>query len=76
LNSIELIASGYAWKCLECSRTEYENAVPASGTVRCERCGARFSVRRVEHRLEPGVLEAQSLAGDGRDHLRHPPDNG
>ena len=68
MNAIELLASGYAWKCLECSRTEYENAVPASGTVRCERCGARFTVKRVKHRVEPGVLEAQILTGDERDH--------
>lgn len=67
MNEIDLLASGYAWKCRECNRTEYEQAVPASGTVRCERCGAGFTVRRVAHRLEPGVLEAQRPADDGRN---------
>jgi hypothetical protein len=73
LNAIDLLASGYAWKCLECNQMEYEHAVPASGTVHCERCGARFTVRRVEHRIEPGVLEVQRSTGDGRDQWNFPP---
>ncbi len=53
---IELVSSGYAWRCPECSRTEYEGAVPSSGSVRCTRCGAMFPVSKVSHRLEGSVL--------------------
>jgi transposase-like protein len=63
---VELISSGYAWRCPECTRTEYENAVPASGRVRCTRCGASFAVRRVSHRAEGGVLEKQHVALEGQ----------
>jgi len=69
---VELISSGYAWRCPECTRTEYENAVPASGTVRCTRCGASFAVRRVSHRAEGGVLERQHVALDGQGAVVHP----
>lgn len=58
---VELISSGYAWRCPECSHTEYENAVPASATVRCTRCGASFAVRRVRHRAEGGVLQKEHV---------------
>jgi DNA-directed RNA polymerase subunit RPC12/RpoP len=63
---VELISSGYAWRCPECSRTEYENAVPASRTVRCTRCGASFAVRRVCHRAEGGLLDSEQVACDAR----------
>jgi DNA-directed RNA polymerase subunit RPC12/RpoP len=62
---VELISSGYAWRCPECSRTEYESAVPASDTVRCSRCGARFAVRRVCHRAEGGPLEEEQVVREG-----------
>jgi hypothetical protein len=58
---VELVSSGYAWRCPECMRTEYENAVPAVGTVRCSRCGASFAVTRVSHRVEPGLLDSEHL---------------
>lgn len=63
---VELIASGYAWRCPECSRTEYENEVPAAGSVRCGRCGASFRLARVLHRVEAGALEGLGDDGDGR----------
>jgi hypothetical protein len=63
---VELIASGYAWTCPECSRTEYENEVPAVGSVHCGRCGGSFPLTRVVHRVEPGALGALSSNGDGR----------
>jgi len=63
---VELISSGYAWRCPECTRTEYETAVPASGMVRCTRCGASFAVRRVSHHAEGGVLEGHHVALDGQ----------
>ena len=63
---VELISSGYAWRCPECTRTEYENAVPASGRVRCTRCGASFAVRRVSHCAEGGVLEKQHVPLEGQ----------
>ncbi len=56
---VELVSSGYAWRCPECMRTEYENAVPAAGTVRCSRCGASFAVTGVSHRVEPGLLDSE-----------------
>jgi len=55
---VELVSSGYAWRCPECMRTEYENAVPAAGTVRCSRCGASFAVAGMSHRVEPGLLDS------------------
>lgn len=57
--AVELVSSGYAWRCRECMRTEYENAVPAAGKVRCSRCGASFAVTRVSHRVEPGLLDSE-----------------
>jgi len=63
---VELIASGYAWQCPECKRTEYESAVPAGRRVRCEHCGACFAVARVEHRIEPGLLDGDDPAA-GRE---------
>jgi DNA-directed RNA polymerase subunit RPC12/RpoP len=56
---VELVSSGYAWRCPECMRTEYENAVPAAGTVRCSRCGASFAVAKVSHRVEAGLLGSE-----------------
>ncbi len=56
---VELVSSGYAWRCPDCMRTEYENAVPAAGTVRCSRCGGSFAVTRVSHRVEPGLLASE-----------------
>jgi hypothetical protein len=56
---VELVSSGYAWQCPECMRTEYENAVPTAGTVRCSRCGASFAVTRVSHRVEPSLLDSE-----------------
>ena len=69
---VELLSSGYAWRCPECTRMEYENAVPASGMVRCTRCGASFAVRRVSHRAECGVLEGHHVALDGQGPVVHP----
>jgi len=69
---VELISSGYAWRCPECSRTEYENAVPASGTVRCSRCGASFTVGRVCHRAAGGLLESEHVVFDAQTPLAHP----
>jgi len=59
---VELVSSGYAWRCPECMRTEYENAVPATGTVRCSRCGASFAVKRISHRAEPALLGGEQPA--------------
>jgi len=56
---VELVSSGYSWRCPECMRTEYESAVPAAGTVRCSRCGASFDVTKVSHRVEPGLLDSE-----------------
>jgi hypothetical protein len=56
---VEMVSSGYSWRCPECMRTEYENAVPAAGTVRCSRCGASFAVIKVSHRVEPGLLDSE-----------------
>jgi len=63
---VELIASGYAWRCPECKRTEYENEVPAAGSVRCGRCGASFRLARVLHRVEAGAIEGLGDNGDSR----------
>ena len=62
MTEVELVSSGYAWLCPECSRTEYESAVPSSGLVRCTRCGAMFTVSRVSHRVEGGVLQEAQAA--------------
>jgi DNA-directed RNA polymerase subunit RPC12/RpoP len=58
-DEVELIPSGYAWRCPECNHTEYENSVPAAGRVRCSRCGASFAVTKVSHRVEPGLLDGE-----------------
>jgi DNA-directed RNA polymerase subunit RPC12/RpoP len=62
---VELVSSGYAWHCPECSHAEYESAVPSSGMVRCTRCGATFRVSRVSHRVEGGALDNAYVVAKG-----------
>lgn len=69
---VELVSSGYAWRCPECMRTEYENAVPLASTVRCPRCGASFAVARVSHRVEPGILDNDHPAIEAVIRVAHP----
>ncbi len=71
--NVELVSSGYAWLCPECIRTEYENAVPAAGTVRCSRCGAAFAVTRVSHRVEPGLLDSEPPVFEAQTPGEQPP---
>ena len=69
---VELLSSGYAWRCPECSRTEYESAVPSSGKVCCTRCGASFPVSKVTHRLEGGALDNPRVVAGGEARISPP----
>jgi DNA-directed RNA polymerase subunit RPC12/RpoP len=62
---VELVSSGYAWRCPECSSIEYENAVPSSGKVCCTRCGASFPVSKVARRVEGGALDNAKAKVEG-----------
>ena len=72
---VELVSSGYAWHCPECSRAEYESAVPSSGMVRCTRCGATFLVSRVSHRVEGGALDNAYVVAKGEPPEAPPADD-
>ena len=72
---VELVSSGYAWRCPECMRTEYESAVPSSGKVCCTRCGASFQVSKVAHRVEGGALDNAGAVAEGELRAPSPPDD-
>jgi hypothetical protein len=72
---VELVSSGYAWRCPECMRTEYENSVPSSGKVSCTRCGASFPVREVSHRVEAGALDNAKVVAEGELRAASRPDD-
>lgn len=69
---VELISSGYAWRFPECSRTEYESALPSSGKVCCTRCGASFPVRKVSHRVEGCALDNTRVVAGGEARISPP----
>jgi len=47
METVDLIASGYEWKCLECKVLNHE--IEALEEVVCVSCGARFYTDLVEH---------------------------
>ncbi len=57
MTRVDLIASGYVWRCPECERLEYENAVPPDTSVRCSGCGAVFETGKILHRVDAGIME-------------------
>ena len=67
MTDVELIASGYEWRCPDCGEAGYEAGVPSSGRVFCTVCGGSFAVAATHHRdsIDP-LRRGQSLLSQAR----------
>ena len=70
MTTVVLRASGYTWKCPECTRENYTGSAPAM--VQCEQCNGEFEVKDLHHRRSKPESDSEKEVGRTQQNLLMP----